>query len=41
MPLPNLHITDICKLGKGIDLHANGDFLRKTVSLREWLKGVN
>jgi hypothetical protein len=42
MPLPNLHIADICKLGKGINYyHANGDFLRKNVSLREWLKGVN
>jgi hypothetical protein len=41
MPLPNLHIADICKLGKGIISMQMVDFLRKNVSLREWLKGVN
>jgi hypothetical protein len=34
MPLPNLHIAAICKLGKGIKLQ-NADFLGINVSLRE------
>jgi hypothetical protein len=41
MPLPTLHIADICKLGKGINYHANSCFFRKNVSLREQLKGLN
>jgi hypothetical protein len=37
MPLPNLHIADICKLGKDIKLVSMqiADFLRKYASLRE------
>ena len=35
MPLPNLHIADICKLGKGIISMQIADFLRKNVCLRE------
>jgi hypothetical protein len=45
MPLPNLHIADICillKLGKGINLSMQkADFLGKNVSLRALLKGLN
>jgi hypothetical protein len=33
--LPDLHIADICKLGRCIIKHANGEFLGKNVSLRE------
>jgi hypothetical protein len=34
MPLPNLHIADISKLGKRIKMQ-KADFLGKNVSLRE------
>jgi hypothetical protein len=29
MPLPNLHIAEIWKLGKGIIKHAKADFFEK------------
>jgi hypothetical protein len=37
MPLPNLHVADVCKLGKGMhELSMQiADFLGKNVSLRE------
>jgi hypothetical protein len=35
MPLPNLHIADICKLGKALISMQIADFLRKYASLRE------
>jgi hypothetical protein len=39
MPLPNLNIADICKLGKALLIkHANSWFLGKNASLREYLK---
>jgi hypothetical protein len=35
MPLPDLHIADICKLGKGKLSMQIADFLEKNVSWRE------
>ena len=39
-PLPNLHITDICKLGNSIK-HAKGWFFRKKCKFAWIVKGLN
>ena len=37
MPLPNLHIADTCKLGKGINLY----FVSEAVKMTRYFKPCN